>query len=115
MFLPNFSNDLAYYLENTPDGWHILYLGGSFGKQPKRINADFTQQVETWGAFAYIVHKRAYKGLIKLLYMANKICDAMYIEYQKNYLCVKPNRKLVLHPKGYSTIKEKEVNYSGIV
>jgi len=47
-----------------------------------------------------------------MLSMANKITDAVYIDYQKNYLCIKPVSKMVTHLEGYSFIKEREVKYS---
>jgi len=89
-------------------------LGGSFGRKPQYYNQYFTRQLGTWGAFAYIVNKRAYNNLINLLSKANNIVDACYIEYQKSYLCIKPHKRLVIHPEGVSTIKEKFVDYKNI-
>jgi hypothetical protein len=43
--------------------------------------------------------------------MAKQITDAVYIAYQKQYLCIKPVKKLVTHPEGFSTIKERQINY----
>lgn len=97
-----------------PVGWHIFYLGGSHGERPEFFNHLFERQLGTWGAFAYIVHKRAYKDLIAMLNEAHKIVDGHYIDYQKNYLCLKPKKKLVTHPPGFSTIKERHVQYNGI-
>lgn len=114
VFTETFAEDFKFYLSNLPNNWHILYLGGSFGRKPSYYNQYFTKQNFTWGAFAYVVHKRAYDNLIELLFKANKIVDGEYIEYQKNYLCIKPVKKLVIHPEGFSTIKEKQVNYQNI-
>jgi GR25 family glycosyltransferase involved in LPS biosynthesis len=115
LFTDSFSKDFQVYLSELPDNFHILYLGGSFGRPPQYYDKFFSKQVYTWGAFAYVVHKRAYTNLINILSKANKIVDAMYIDYQKQYLCIKPNKKLVIHPQGVSTIKEKFVNYQNIV
>jgi GR25 family glycosyltransferase involved in LPS biosynthesis len=115
IFAPNYAKDFHYYLSVLPDNWHILYLGGVFQRKPLYFNNDFTQQVQTWGAFAYVVHKRAYDKLINLLERPIKIVDGHYIDYQKLHLCIKPNKRLVIHPQGYSTIKERDVNYSNIV
>jgi hypothetical protein len=68
----------------------------------------------TWGAFAYIVHKRAYNKLLDKLNRAKEIADAVLIRHQQEYLCLKPAKKLVEHPAGFSTIKEKQVNYQHI-
>jgi len=102
---------LQFYLNNLPEDWHILYLGGQYGRKPTYFNQYFTKQNATWGAFAYIVHQRAYDNLIESLTMAKQITDAVYIAYQKQYLCIKPVKKLVTHPEGFSTIKERQINY----
>ena len=113
-FVKDFKAKFEKYLNQLPKDWHILYLGGSFGRNPFYFNQYFTQQNQTWGAFAYIVHKRAYNNLIEILSCPKKIVDGHYIDYQKSHLCIKPNERLVIHPKGFSTIKEIEVNYKGI-
>lgn len=113
-FVKDFKAKFEKYLNQLPKDWHILYLGGSFGRNPFYFNQYFTQQNQTWGAFAYIVHKRAYNNLIEMLSCPKKIVDGHYIDYQKSHLCIKPNERLVIHPKGFSTIKEIEVNYKGI-
>lgn len=114
LFTDTFKKDFQIYLKELPDNWHILYLGGSFGRMPTYYDKFFTKQNYTWGAFAYVIHKRAYENLIDLLSKANNIVDAMYIEYQKKYICIKPIKKLVIHPEGVSTIKERFVNYKDI-
>ena len=114
LFTDSFEKDFKYYLSVMPDDWHILYLGGSFGRRPSYFDEHFTQQNMTWGAFAYVVHERAYDALINMFSRANKIADAILIDYQKTYLCLKPAKKLVVHPKGFSTIKEIEVDYKHI-
>lgn len=82
-----------------------------FQRAPYYFNEFFSQQNQTWGAYAYVVHSRAYDNLISILSCPKKIVDGHYIEYQKLHLCIKPNERLVIHPKGFSTIKEIEVDY----
>jgi len=82
-----------------------------FQRAPYYYNEHFSRQNQTWGAYAYVVHSRAYDNLIELLSCPKKIVDGHYIEYQKHHLCIKPNERLVIHPKGFSTIKEIEVDY----
>lgn len=115
VFKPTFKTDLAFYLSQLPEDWHILYLGGSFGRQPEYFNQYFTKQVKTWGAFAYVVHERAYNLLLSEFIRAKEITDAVLIRYQQQYLCLKPSKKLVEHPPGFSTIKEKDVNYQKLL
>jgi GR25 family glycosyltransferase involved in LPS biosynthesis len=115
VFLPTFKSSLSSYLSKLPTNWHILYLGGSFGRRPEFFDEYFSKQKMTWGAFAYVVHNRAYDNLIERLSRGNKIVDAVYIEYQNKYLCLKPHHQLVKHPAGFSTIKERNVDYKNIV
>ena len=114
IFDNDFKEKLTYYLSKTPDSFCIMYLGGSFGRNPQHLNQDFTKQIMTWGAFAYIVNTDYIDELINSIYMAKKITDAVYIDFQKKYICIKPVKKLVTHPKGFSTIKNKEVDYKYI-
>lgn len=114
IFDKDFSSKLKYYLNNAPDNFCIMYLGGSFGRKPRPMNLDFTKQLMTWGAFAYIVNCDYIDELIKSISMAKKITDAVLIDFQIKYVCIKPVKKLVTHPKGFSTIKNKEVDYKHI-
>ena len=115
VFTDTFEKDFKYYLSVMPEDWHILYLGGSFGRRPSYFDQNFTKQNMTWGAFAYIVNACAYDNLLDMFNRAKHITDAVLIDYQKTYLCIKPSKKLVIHPKGFSTIKEREVDYKNIV
>jgi GR25 family glycosyltransferase involved in LPS biosynthesis len=114
IFDNNFAHKLDYYLKQAPDNFCIMYLGGSFGRKPQPMNLDFTKQVMTWGAFAYIVNCDYVGELINSISMAKKITDAVYIDFQNKYVCIKPIKKLVTHPKGFSTIKNKDVDYKHI-
>ncbi len=115
LFEPNFEADFKATLKAMPKYWHILYLGGSFARKPIYFSREFDRMVVTWGAFAYIVNSNCYDLLITEILRANKIVDGTLIDLQKTLICIKPKMKLVHHPEGVSTIKEKYVNYQNIV
>ena len=115
VFNQGFSKDLQFYLSKAPEDFAIMYLGGSFGSKPLLFDEYFTRQKQTWGAFAYIVNTDYVDIILDKFYRAKNIADAVLIDVQKQYVCIKPIKSIVTHPKGYSTIKEKEVNYANIV
>ena len=45
LFTDSFEKDFKYYLSVMPDDWHILYLGGSFGRRPSYFDEHFTQHI----------------------------------------------------------------------
>ena len=113
LFLPTFSKDLQYYLSVCPP-FCLMLLGAQHAYPPTIYDANFLQLHKSWGAFAYIVNCEYIDEIISAFESATKITDAILIDLQKKYLCIKPKNKLVEHPKGFSTIKEKEVNYSNL-
>lgn len=92
-----------------------MYLGGSYGIKPLPFDDMYTRQRQTWGAFGYIINMKFADEILKELYRAKKIVDAVYIDMQKKYLCIKPIDKMLIHPQGFSYIKNKHVDYKNIV
>jgi GR25 family glycosyltransferase involved in LPS biosynthesis len=106
----NFDMMFRLALNDLPDDWSLLYLGGNeiikgegYSQQLKRVK-------KMTGGFGVLVSSKIYGELLTLMKSGKYLADYAYMQFQsKAFATWKP---LITHKQGrYSEIKQKIVEY----
>ena len=115
-FLDNFEETFKNAMEQVKDlEWDMIYLGGRHQKPVIYESENLVKMTCTYGAYAYIVNKRAYPKILNFLFHEENgtEIDTFYahgIHENTNCYCVYPH---VVEPvPNESDIYNKEVDYT---
>lgn len=109
-FVNNFVERLLNTINELPNDWHGLWLGGYERKNSEPYKDGITKVVSQFGAFGYVVKKDFAEILIhKIKFYENLSVDGIYSMLQHKYNCYRS--VLIGHLPGVSTILNKYVDY----
>lgn len=115
VIFPNWDvTKLETAIEELPEAWDMLYLGGEPVEPTDRRSPSLVQVRKFWGAYAYAVHDYAVAELADLIvdYLTQAGLDGgVYAEYTpfKRCFCVYP--PICKTRPNYSTIVDQDCNY----
>lgn len=115
-FADGFKEKLDKVMQDLPDNWDALHLGGT--DHPTRRAKFFTMHLNkcdyTTGAFGIVINETIFDFLIEKISEEKKQVDIYYAELQNKLNWFRTKENLVKHRNGWSTIKEKEVEYKNL-
>jgi len=112
-FIDNFSEIFPQIIQQVPDDWDMLYLGGQHihGRNIKQITPNIYKCEYTLTTHSFAVRNTVYDLFIDKLIDITKPCDVHFAEEHKNinaYVCI-PH--LTWQREGHSDVEGRNVNY----
>jgi len=114
-FLDGFEETFKNAMEQVKDlEWDMLYLGGRHQKPVTYESENIVKMSCTYGAYAYIVHKRAYPKILNYIFHEDNgtELDTFYahgLHANANCYCIYPH--IVEPEKNESDVYGKEIDY----
>ena len=93
VFDDEFNQKFANYLEQVPNDWDTLLLGGGHHEKPEKISENLVKARGTYFTHAYALDQGTYDALIELCEQGQKVVDQYAVDLQKtlNCYCFAPN------------------------
>lgn len=105
----NFDVELDKCLNELPDNFQALWLGGVVVGVKKDYSKHLYQIKGTTGTYGYLVNMEFANDFLTVLKKESKLCDwLMSTAFERVF---RSKKNLVTHRAGYSEIKGKEVKY----
>lgn len=117
VFVPNFTNDFSIVIQEVPEDWCLLYLGGWNVRQPIPIvgRRHVKRVTQTYCAHAVAIKETVYSKLIEEIETWNNPGDVALSILQLEYPSYILSPKLVNQKPGWSDIWGKSVNYGTLL
>lgn len=109
IFAENFKEKLSNYINELPDDWDMIYLGGNIKSKGSvaEFSSNFKKALNVFCTHAYIVRKKAISALIKKVETKQWKVDVLYTEFQKENKCFITIPELAWQKAGFSDIEQK--------
>ncbi len=111
-FTEHFNSKCVQAMVDISDDWDMVYLGGQHKKKLHPITSRIASPSYLCSTHCYLINKKAYDKIIKMLEENDKAIDLIYVEQAQmklNVYCAWPN--LVLQAPGYSDIEKQDCDY----
>ena len=113
-FVDDFNTKSNIVLQNLPDDWDMIYLGGNTNHEGslKSVNKYLNKSSYVLTTHAYGISLQYAKKIIKSVEKLDDIIDCIYASQHKENNIYIVKDKLSFQTEGYSDIEEKIVNYN---
>lgn len=87
IFDDEFNQKFLHYIEQVPDDWDMLFLGGRHFEEPIRISENIAKAKMTYLTHAYALKRSTYDPLIELCELGQLAIDDYTAALQKDFNC----------------------------
>ena len=108
---PDFNSLMSECLEQLPDDWEMLMLGGSHWAKPVAVNERISRVSHTLTSHAYILRAELFEELMKQLISFTQPVDGIFTEIQKRHAVYVTNPPLAWQRGGWSDIEGRDMHY----
>lgn len=120
VFADNANELFARYMEEVPDDWAMIYLGGNhwgwnLGEKDKpqleRVTDNVYRTRNTLASHAYAVRWMVWGYAVEMMMSNDVAVDVVYSKIQKEYPCYAFRPSLAWQREGWSDINNRKCNY----
>ncbi len=109
LFDPHFVKKFPLFMDQVPDDWDMLFLGGYHFEPPLPVSRNIVKAMMTLTTHAYAVRQSIYHEFIELNENPPAIVDRNNTILQKKFNCYCCEPNLVGQLAGYSDLMGKEM------
>jgi glycosyl transferase family 25 len=110
-FIDDFNNLFQQYLEEVPEDWDMIYLGGNHVGELTQVSEHVFKTTKTYTTHAYLIKNTVYDEVIRLHGQGKKQVDVYYAEIHEKYNCYVIRPHLAWQRESYSDIQGANVEY----
>lgn len=112
-FRDEFDNRLQLALNELPDNWDALWMGGTVVKcEP--YSAVLKRLWQSTGGYCILMRETMYDACIEILETEKFQADVSYMKIQSKFNVFRTVSNLILHKPGWSTIQKINVNHADL-
>jgi hypothetical protein len=113
VFHPDFINLFDKFIQQVPEDWNLLYLGGQNVQTPVRITENINRVTRAYYVHAIGIHSRAYDFILELFKPAviTRNGDVILTDIQVAHPCYIFNPRLVYQRQGMSDVWGLVLNF----
>lgn len=106
-----FVNKVNVCLQDLPEDWDMIMLGGSNVKKPIPVTENIYRVKKSFCSHAYIMRNTLFELSLKRLKPFDQPFDCVFTEFQQSHNVYITNPQLAGQIPGYSDIEEKVMSY----
>lgn len=112
-FRDDFDNRLQLSLNELPDNWDALWMGGTV-VECEPYSATLKRLLRSTGGYCILMRETMYDAAIEILEKEILQADVSYMKIQSKFNVFRTVSNLILHKPGYSTIQKIHVNHADL-